>query len=376
MAEIKNKIPRNMATMEIMLRVDTAAGTAGTSATVYKNSYDGYRMQTETGDTYIISLSTLRNGNFIQIESMQTMPAEPATDADTLKKLREEYHKQYNRLYEGEDQDSETTIYCSLFEVWKSGHVAFMRAFVKSLGDFVTSYREYAAMMLALMNCDYTEKEREKKPRPIKTKTYNNFMRVMRLIMAKGYSKEEAEKMTHSIFDYHEARPFGLSILGLVELIEERPAAEEPTETAAEAPTESPAEEPAETPEEITEEAEAASYTARAWHNGEIIAEETIQAPNYERARAVARFLLSAGLYITVEPSENGKACENAPQGAETSEAVHVTTKGRKSPPRGAQGAAAHTRTRIPGKFCFSQKVARFLDENGENSPPGKRAVF
>lgn len=57
--------------------------------------------------------------------------------------------------------------------------------------------------------------------RAIKRKTYHNFMRVMRMIQAKGYDAEEAERMTHRIFEQYDAHPDGLSVLAMVEMIVE-----------------------------------------------------------------------------------------------------------------------------------------------------------
>ena len=57
--------------------------------------------------------------------------------------------------------------------------------------------------------------------RPIKTKTYNNFMRVVRMIQAKGYSFDEAVNTTHRIFDQYEAYPLGLTVLQMVDRIVE-----------------------------------------------------------------------------------------------------------------------------------------------------------
>ena len=58
--------------------------------------------------------------------------------------------------------------------------------------------------------------------RAIKTRTYYNFLRVMRMIEAKGYDAQEAERVTRRIFDQYEAFPQGLSVLALVNMIEER----------------------------------------------------------------------------------------------------------------------------------------------------------
>ena len=35
----------------------------------------------------------------------------------------------------------------------------------------------------------------------MKNKTYYNFMRVLKMIMNKGYNRVEAEEMTHKVFD-------------------------------------------------------------------------------------------------------------------------------------------------------------------------------
>ena len=55
--------------------------------------------------------------------------------------------------------------------------------------------------------------------RAIMRKTYYNFMRVMRMLQAKGYDAAEAERMTHRIFDQYESYPDGLSVLVLVDMI-------------------------------------------------------------------------------------------------------------------------------------------------------------
>lgn len=55
--------------------------------------------------------------------------------------------------------------------------------------------------------------------RNIKNKTYRNFMYVMKQIREKGYSFDEAEQMTHRIFDQREAWPDGLSVAQLVGMI-------------------------------------------------------------------------------------------------------------------------------------------------------------
>lgn len=55
--------------------------------------------------------------------------------------------------------------------------------------------------------------------RKIRTRTYNNFLLVMREIENKGYTKEEAEEMTRRIFDEYEMNPVGLSVNARVERI-------------------------------------------------------------------------------------------------------------------------------------------------------------
>lgn len=57
--------------------------------------------------------------------------------------------------------------------------------------------------------------------RPIKTKTYRNFMRVVKLIEAKGYSFDDAVDITRNVFDQYESCPEGLSVLALVDMIRE-----------------------------------------------------------------------------------------------------------------------------------------------------------
>lgn len=55
--------------------------------------------------------------------------------------------------------------------------------------------------------------------RDIKTKTYNNFMRVVKIIEGKGYAFDEAVSMAHGVFNQYEACPNGLSVLALVNRI-------------------------------------------------------------------------------------------------------------------------------------------------------------
>ena len=56
--------------------------------------------------------------------------------------------------------------------------------------------------------------------KPIKTKTYYNFLRVVRLIEKKGYCFEAAVVLTNQVFAQYESCPEGLSVLRLVEMIE------------------------------------------------------------------------------------------------------------------------------------------------------------
>lgn len=57
-----------------------------------------------------------------------------------------------------------------------------------------------------------TETDRPKQRRTIRRKTYRNFCIIMNRITAKGWTKDEAEKMTHRIFDEYEAAPQGLTV--------------------------------------------------------------------------------------------------------------------------------------------------------------------
>lgn len=56
----------------------------------------------------------------------------------------------------------------------------------------------------------------------IKNKTYYNFLRIMKRIENKGYTKEEAEKITHHIFDNY--NPNGLSIMAMIDMIQQKAA--------------------------------------------------------------------------------------------------------------------------------------------------------
>lgn len=58
--------------------------------------------------------------------------------------------------------------------------------------------------------------------RPIKNRTYYNFMRVVKLIEAKGYEFQEAATMARRIFDDYEIYPEGLSVLARVDMIVRR----------------------------------------------------------------------------------------------------------------------------------------------------------
>lgn len=53
--------------------------------------------------------------------------------------------------------------------------------------------------------------------RPIKTKTYYNMMRVIRMIQDKGYDFDTARDIAHRTFD--EFNPKGLPILSMVDMI-------------------------------------------------------------------------------------------------------------------------------------------------------------
>ena len=55
--------------------------------------------------------------------------------------------------------------------------------------------------------------------KPIKRKTYYNFMRVVRMIEAKGYDHSTAVSLAHQKFEQFDSNPSGLSILSLVDMI-------------------------------------------------------------------------------------------------------------------------------------------------------------
>ena len=91
----------------------------------------------------------------------------------------------------------------------------------------------------------------ERKPRTIKNRTYSNFMRVLRVIMGKGYDAETAEAITRRIFDDYERNPEGLPIWSRVAQVADRNEAETEAEgikneegKTEEAPAGSPAEAP------------------------------------------------------------------------------------------------------------------------------------
>lgn len=55
----------------------------------------------------------------------------------------------------------------------------------------------------------------------MKNKTYHNFMIIYNKMLKKGYDKEEAERITHRIFDEFAACPEGMSIKARAEQIVE-----------------------------------------------------------------------------------------------------------------------------------------------------------
>ena len=74
-------------------------------------------------------------------------------------------------------------------------------------------------MLYAEVENDSKRPQPEKKPRPIKYRTYRNFVRVMDLIQAKGYGPEEAHRITDRIFTEYETNPAGMPILERVKMI-------------------------------------------------------------------------------------------------------------------------------------------------------------
>lgn len=55
--------------------------------------------------------------------------------------------------------------------------------------------------------------------RAIKNRTYYNFLQVMKVILAKGYEREEAAKIVRNIFDEFEACPAGLSVWARADMV-------------------------------------------------------------------------------------------------------------------------------------------------------------
>lgn len=53
----------------------------------------------------------------------------------------------------------------------------------------------------------------------IKNRTYYNFQRVMKVILAKGYERQEAAQIVRNIFDEFEACPAGLSVLARADMV-------------------------------------------------------------------------------------------------------------------------------------------------------------
>lgn len=53
----------------------------------------------------------------------------------------------------------------------------------------------------------------------IKRRTYNNFLKVYKQILAKGYSEDESWKITDRIFTEFEMNPQGLPIESRIKLI-------------------------------------------------------------------------------------------------------------------------------------------------------------
>ena len=55
--------------------------------------------------------------------------------------------------------------------------------------------------------------------RAIKNRTYYNFLQVMKVILAKGYERDEAAQIVRNIFDEFEAFPAGLSVLARADMV-------------------------------------------------------------------------------------------------------------------------------------------------------------
>ena len=55
--------------------------------------------------------------------------------------------------------------------------------------------------------------------RPIKRRTYSNFLKVWQAVQAKGYDPETAADITRNLFDQYEENPEGLPMWSRLELI-------------------------------------------------------------------------------------------------------------------------------------------------------------
>lgn len=82
-------------------------------------------------------------------------------------------------------------------------------------------YKESAAIIAEAYRAEQ-DAPKAKQPRPIKSRTYNNFRKVWEAIQKKGYPAEEAAEITRRIFDDYEQNPAGLPISGRIDLIGNR----------------------------------------------------------------------------------------------------------------------------------------------------------
>jgi len=225
-----------------------------------------------------------------------------------------------------------------LFRIAKGNQERAARAFTVEREKYNFGYLK-SGILKPKSNCimHYYEIDMIDADRIVCTVRHKNTDCIVALVWLSGYTPESIEvdqaELYRNCSNYPYRREYnekylkkydqiacivhGAIAAGLLFDTVEAPTTEETSEAAQDtACTDKEPHRATETAQKTTE--ETASYIARAWHNGEIIAEETIQAPNYERARAVARFLLSAGLYITVERATETEGTRHAGETAHT----------------------------------------------------------
>lgn len=167
--------------------------------------------------------------------------------------------------------------------------------------------------------------KQEKTRRAIKTRTYNNFMRVLRAVMAKGYDRETAETITRRIFDQYEANPRGLSVWGLFDLVADETTAGSPAEDSQ--------------TDETTADGETVTDTETKPQEG---AEDSQTTEGRETETAPTR------------------TPETAPQRREKATPAGTNTDSKKAPPRGGEKPARVRGRRLRDRPRSPARVSRF----------------